>query len=83
MSEDTNKQCEDLEVEFIPDDYPYAPAGDAQLRCFVLECMGTADIDPDVMIVNMERVIAWIKGGVVIERPFKLHRIATTGPGAA
>lgn len=43
-------------------DYEFAPAGDAQLRCFVLECMADADIHAPILIQNMNAVVRWIKG---------------------
>lgn len=55
--------------------YPFVPAGDAQLRCFVFECLADADIHIDVLLANMEAAMQWVRGErTAVAVPFKQPR---------
>jgi hypothetical protein len=60
---------EALELELVPEEtepakmYGFLDEGDQQLRCFIFETIGHADIDGAIMIANMQAVFDWIKNG--------------------
>jgi hypothetical protein len=42
----------------------YRNDDDQQLRAFIFETIGNADIDGAILIANMEAVFSWIKNGL-------------------
>ena len=61
----TNK----LELELVPEEAEpekmcgFLDEGDQQPRCFIFETIGSAEIDGNIMIANMQAVFEWIKNG--------------------
>lgn len=51
-------------VDEAPDEqYPFVKTDDERLRCFIFETMANADIDGNILIMNMEATFQWIKNG--------------------
>jgi hypothetical protein len=58
-----------LELELVPEEkepekrYEFLDDDDQQLRAFIFETIGNADIDGAILIHNMQAVFDWIKNG--------------------
>jgi hypothetical protein len=61
----------ELEIELVPEEdekapekrYEFLSDDDQQLRAFIFETIGNADIDGHILIANMQAVFDWIKSG--------------------
>lgn len=58
-----------LELELVPEEkepekrYEFLGDDEQQLRAFIFETIGNADIDGNILIANMQAVFDWIKNG--------------------
>lgn len=63
------KMADALELELVPEEkepekrYEFLDDDDQQLRAFVFETIGNADIDGAILIKNMDDIANWIKHG--------------------
>jgi hypothetical protein len=57
------------EIELVPEEgesekrYEFLDDGNQQLRAFIFETIGNADIDGTILVANMEAVFHWINNG--------------------
>jgi hypothetical protein len=67
---------EELEIEYEAPPYPDWADEDEQRRAFVLECLGSADIDGRILLDNCALLAAWLKDGTVPPKdPGNIRRV--------
>lgn len=76
------EDAEEIEVALEYEDrplYEFVPDGDARLRCFIYECVASAEVHGRILVENCQMAFDWIKAGTVppAEEPSGKRRAAS------